>query len=118
MRQKAQGIMEYVTLLAIVSAALLTMQLYFKQGVQAGIRSFADYIGSQKKGSFEEDYEYQWFTDGIKGLQSKSRIRSIEDRETETNLGPDSVNYATYDAVRNNGLADWSVGIEKIKTAQ
>lgn len=45
--RRGQGTLEYVTLVVVVIAALLAMQLYMKRGVQGKLRSSADDIGEQ-----------------------------------------------------------------------
>jgi len=42
-----QGIIEYVILIAVVSAALLGMQVYMQRGIQAVARIASDEVGSQ-----------------------------------------------------------------------
>ena len=46
MRQKAQSLVEYAVLICIIVAALISMQVYIKRGVQGSLRSNADSIGS------------------------------------------------------------------------
>ena len=46
-RKKAQSTLEYVILIILVVAALLTMQIYVKRGIQGRLRSSADDIGEQ-----------------------------------------------------------------------
>lgn len=119
-RHKAQGILEYVSLLAVVAAALLTMQLYFKMGIQAGIRSFADYIGSQKKGCVENEDSFLWFTGGVKGVRSVSETVTDRDGKVDINLGkagmpPHYVKYEENQASTARGLAQWAVGIGRAR---
>jgi hypothetical protein len=45
---KAQSILEYAVVLAVVSAALAGMQLFFRRGIQASIKLAADQIGAQQ----------------------------------------------------------------------
>ncbi len=47
---RAQATFEYAIILAIVAAALTTMQVYFKRGIQAGIKICSDELGEQNKG--------------------------------------------------------------------
>jgi len=116
-RHKAQGILEYVSLLAVVGAALLTMNLYFKMGIQAGIRGMADFIGGQKQGSREEDFTNIWFTNGVKGVKSVSETFGDQRGQLNTTLGkanaPHYVKYEENQASNSMGLAEWSVGIER-----
>ncbi|MFA5144929.1 MAG: hypothetical protein WC723_02870 [Candidatus Omnitrophota bacterium] len=45
---KAQSLVEYSIILAVVLAALMGMQLYMKRGLQAGVKVAADQLGSQE----------------------------------------------------------------------
>ena len=45
--QRGQSTLEYVILIVIVIAALLTMQMYMKRGVQGRWKSAADELGDQ-----------------------------------------------------------------------
>lgn len=45
--KKAQSTLEYAVLVAIVVAALLSMQIYIKRGLQGGFRVSADNFGEQ-----------------------------------------------------------------------
>jgi Flp pilus assembly pilin Flp len=45
MNKKAQGITEYALVIAVVAAALLTMQAYFKRGVQSVVRTTTQDLG-------------------------------------------------------------------------
>lgn len=49
--KSGQSTMEYVILVVIVIVALLTIQSYFKRGVQGRMRSAADDIGKQYEGT-------------------------------------------------------------------
>jgi len=51
---QAQATFEYAIILAIVAGALTAMQVYFKRGIQAGIRICSDELGEQKKGVGEK----------------------------------------------------------------
>ncbi|MCU0666751.1 MAG: hypothetical protein MUF05_06630 [Candidatus Omnitrophica bacterium] len=45
--EKAQSTLEYAVIIAVVVAALIAMQTYFKRGVQGKIREASDQIGEQ-----------------------------------------------------------------------
>ncbi|MCF7916268.1 MAG: hypothetical protein K9L61_00630 [Candidatus Omnitrophica bacterium] len=47
MLRKAQSTLEYAALMAVVVGALVTMQVYFKRGVEGKVRSTSDDIGTQ-----------------------------------------------------------------------
>ncbi len=46
-KQKAQSTLEYVMVIACLTAALLGMQIYIKRGIQGRLRDAADQIGEQ-----------------------------------------------------------------------
>lgn len=70
-KTKAQSILEYVLVLAIVAVALTTMQVYFKRGLQAAIKLSADELAEQQDGGDEIDP-----TKGIK-VTSSSNLQTI-----------------------------------------
>lgn len=45
MGKRAQGLTEYALIIATVAAALLTMQVYFKRGVQSVVKVSVDQLG-------------------------------------------------------------------------
>lgn len=47
MARRGQSTLEYVVLVAVVVAALLTMRVYMKRGLQGKLRSSTDSIGTQ-----------------------------------------------------------------------
>lgn len=49
MKNKAQSILEYAILIGIIAAALSTMQIYLRRGIQSVIRAAADEVGDPKK---------------------------------------------------------------------
>ncbi len=55
---RSQATFEYAIILAIVVTALTAMQLYFKRGIQAGIKMCSDELGGQKEGLFEVDIKH------------------------------------------------------------
>lgn len=46
-KSKAQSVLEYVILLAVIVGALVVMQIYIKRGVQGRLREASDDIGEQ-----------------------------------------------------------------------
>ena len=46
-RNKGQSTLEYAVIIAVVAAALLLMQIYFKRAVQGKMRESTDDIGKQ-----------------------------------------------------------------------
>ncbi len=57
MSKRAQGITEYALVIAAVAAALLTMQVYFKRGVQSVVKASADQLGGFNSGIIPEDVQ-------------------------------------------------------------
>ncbi len=51
---RAQATFEYAIILAIVAGALTAMQVYFKRGIQAGVKICSDELGGQRKGLGEK----------------------------------------------------------------
>ena len=49
-RSSGQGIVEYAVLMALISAALIGIQVYARRGLQAGIKIAADQLGGQVEG--------------------------------------------------------------------
>ena len=47
-------------LLAIVTAALTAMQIYYKRSIQAVVKVAADDLGQQKPGAWDYDYRFEW----------------------------------------------------------
>lgn len=59
MNRRGQSTLEYAILIAIVVAALLTVQTYVKRGLQGRARSAADDIGGQFSPElYTQGYEY------------------------------------------------------------
>jgi Flp pilus assembly pilin Flp len=50
MNKRAQSVTEYALIIAVVAAALLTMQTYFKRGVQSIAKISADQLGGFDSG--------------------------------------------------------------------
>lgn len=47
LNKKGQSTLEYAVIIAVVVAALIAMQVYFKRGVQGKMREATDQIGEQ-----------------------------------------------------------------------
>lgn len=57
--RKAQSTLEYVVLVAVIVAGLVTMQHYVKRGVQGKFKSSADDLGEQfDPEGYTESYNY------------------------------------------------------------
>lgn len=72
---KGQSILEYAIILGLVAAALTTMQVYLKRGIQAGIKVAADELGRQQD-AVEIDPEKGTQTDSWINTQAASTTRS------------------------------------------
>ena len=57
MNKRAQGITEYALVIACVAAALLTMQVYFKRGVQSVVKVSVDQLGGFDSGISPEEVQ-------------------------------------------------------------
>jgi hypothetical protein len=57
MNKSAQGIMDYALVIAAVAAALLTMQVYFKRGVQSVVKVSVDQLGGFNSGISPEEVQ-------------------------------------------------------------
>jgi hypothetical protein len=57
MNKRAQGITEYALVIACVAAALLTMQVYFKRGVQSVVKVSVDQLGGFNSGISPEEVQ-------------------------------------------------------------
>jgi len=85
---RAQSIIEYSILIAIVVAVFMAMQTYIKRTVQQGIRISADQLGSQEKGMAKldprEDALRNRQITGSSNSQSSLNIQG-ESRRTDIN---------------------------------
>ena len=101
MKKKAQSITEYVTLIAVIAAALTMMQLYFQRSVRAVIKIAADEAGEQKKGSTAADYvKWKEKTDSVTFTDSAGE-------NTETKLNQGAVIYGKNETAFQYGVASW-----------
>lgn len=57
MKKRAQGITEYALIIAVVAAALLAMQAYFKRGVQSVVKASVDQLGGFNSGISPEEVQ-------------------------------------------------------------
>ena len=95
MKQKAQGMLEYVVLLGVVALALTVMQLYFKRAIQATVKLAADEIGEQKKGVVE--------VDGGENSNTSTHTSTIGITKTTYTEGG-AVSYETHEGTREFGV--------------
>ncbi|MEI6437119.1 MAG: hypothetical protein WCO69_00040 [Candidatus Omnitrophota bacterium] len=70
---RGQSLMEYVILLIVIIAALLTMQMYIKRGVQGHWKESVDGIGEQ----YDLDKTNSVITHGMQS-NSESRLQVIK----------------------------------------
>ncbi|MEW6170036.1 MAG: hypothetical protein AB1472_00500 [Candidatus Omnitrophota bacterium] len=57
MNKKAQALIEYVLVIALIAAALAGMQTYLRRGIQGVIKTASDDFGDQKKGLVTKEPE-------------------------------------------------------------
>ncbi len=105
---KAQSLSEYVMLLAILSAALIGMQVYMKRGIQAVVKDASDELGEQSKGAVDVDYKYDWKWKGI-----SSTSTSTTGQNTTTNSQEGAVSRDTNEETRQEGILSWGLWSEK-----
>jgi len=96
-KTKAQAAFEYAIILAIVVTALTGMQVYFKRGIQAGIKICGDELGGQKEGLVDEDIEHgiisqasvqHTSTDSVQTEQiAKGEARQVDIADVSTRTG-------------------------------
>ncbi len=94
---RAQATFEYAIILAIVVAALMSMRVYFKRGIQAGIKLCSDELGAQREGLFEVDLEHniipqassQTYTQNSQRREviEKGEKRNLTINESTTRIG-------------------------------
>jgi hypothetical protein len=75
--RKAQSISEYVLMVAVVLAAVFTMQIYARRGIQASIRSAADALGEQAQSIDDVTY----------GTLGSSTMTTVSNTDIHTSTG-------------------------------
>lgn len=81
--KRAQSLLEYVILILIIIAAILTMQNYVKRGLQGRFKSAADDIGDQYSQAESANY-HRWVNTSSKTTQSNQKgVAKTELRENE-----------------------------------
>ncbi len=96
-KTKAQATFEYAIILAIVVTALTGMQVYFKRGIQAGIKICGDELGGQREGLVAEGVEHgivsqpsiqHTFTNSVQTEQiAKGEARQVDIADVSTRTG-------------------------------
>lgn len=96
--KKAQSTLEYVVLIVVITAAVLTIQVYFKRAVQGRIKSTTDDIGEQFSTSgnlYINEGSYSRTRDTLIGGVSNSVLQddARSSRNEVFNLGNASTEY-------------------------
>lgn len=92
---KAQSLIEYGLILGILTAALLSMQVYFKRGIQSVIKVVADDYGRQGEpvGDLEIAIKKKVYYEGYDGNPPQLAVNSKSNStwvQTKENLVGDS----------------------------
>lgn len=98
---KAQSLIEYGLILGIATVALLSMQTYFKRGIQSMVKVVADDYGSQ--GERVRDIEmaikkkvyYDEKTQDGKDKLAVNSQNKMDSVQTKTNYGESSIKSST-----------------------
>lgn len=85
-KRKGQSVLEYIILIVIIIAALLTLQVYMKRGVQGRLGSATDDIGDQYSGSPLANY-YK-----IKTKTTNSWSNNVKGNAVDTLTAPEVTN--------------------------
>ncbi len=105
-KKKGQSALEYAILITIVIAALLTIQMYIKRGVQGRLKSSSDDIGDQ----FSPDN-----TNAIKSTRTHSASREAQglgaggQGKTLSHLNQESTNTLEKSVILNTQQEYWGV---------
>jgi len=97
--RRAQSTLEYAVIISVIVAALLTMQVYIKRGIQGKLRSAADEIGRQyDPGNTISDMTFSLSGDittkiesGVEGEDLTTTTTVTINNETETRDGWEEV---------------------------
>lgn len=100
--KKAQNIIEYSLVVALVAAALTAMHTYVRRGVQAGIKNSIDQFSTQNDGTYEH-----YTANKNTVLYAKTARDDLNLAWEETNNGPDKF----YFAFNNSDYPDQSEGL-------
>lgn len=74
MNKKAQGVTEYALIIATVAAALISMQVYFKRGVQSVVKTSVDQLAGFR-------------SDSASGVTPQEAQRMAINQETDPKYG-------------------------------
>ena len=78
-RITGQSVIEYAVLLGIVAAALITMQVYFKRGLQGKIRDLADQVSTTH---YQPGNTNSSYTTTVTGTTRESYFRGVSGSQT------------------------------------
>jgi hypothetical protein len=92
MKTKAQSILEYAVVFGIVAAAIGAMQLYFRRGISATIKTVADLVGDQRDGQE---------IDPLKGTKSSSQTDQTTSSKTQTVVEAGDTVRTSYETTSN-----------------
>lgn len=88
--RKAQSLIEYSLILAIIGAVLLGMQVYMKRGIQGVVKTAADQLGPQQGAQVLIDFKKQTssitVTSGARAGAVRTQVSAggIQTRTTNT----------------------------------
>ncbi len=90
-----QSTVEYAVILAVVAAAIVAMQIYFKRSLQGRIKDLADQVGQQyERGGTASNYSTtqksetrEQYNGSISSVQQNETMKRIGHEETAQNYG-------------------------------
>ena len=86
-RRKGQSTLEYAILIIIIMAALLSIQVYIKRGIQGRLKSARDDIGEQfspgNTNVFKNTHTFSQSDDSFAGGATKSQLTDVGENVTE-----------------------------------
>lgn len=89
--KKAQSTLEYAVIIAVVVAALISMQIYFKRGLQGKIRQASDDIGEQfSPSTTTSNYDTNVVSNTHETVQGGVSTVSIAGENSQTRTGSES----------------------------
>ena len=87
-RRKGQSTLEYAILIIIIMAALLSIQVYIKRGIQGRLKSATDDIGDQfspgNTNVYKNTRTQSQTDDTFIGGSTKSQLTDVGENVTET----------------------------------
>lgn len=101
---RAQSMLEYVTLIAVAVSVLIAMSAYIKRGAQGMIRTVADQVGDEQNAE-------QKFDDTGHLINAITVTRSTTDKETVERVG--IVNYIFSDITQTLSTSTVNAGFQE-----